>query len=154
MTTTFHITRIRDGYTISDGHGVALVDATYDTEAGATPRVGIRLGRERVVERIVPGGSDALGLVEASLDFREARVLALATQRRPKMDETPSMPESQRHLLRHPHGFARSVFYTVGSPQPVVGQRRPEAARAHASVSSTCRAACSGKPRCHRLQLR
>jgi hypothetical protein len=35
MTTTFHITRIRDGYTISDGHGVALVDATYDTEAGA-----------------------------------------------------------------------------------------------------------------------
>jgi hypothetical protein len=35
MTTTFHITRMRDGYTICDGHGVALVDATYDTEAGA-----------------------------------------------------------------------------------------------------------------------
>jgi hypothetical protein len=35
MTTTLHITRMRDGYAICDGHGVALGDATYDTEAEA-----------------------------------------------------------------------------------------------------------------------
>jgi hypothetical protein len=46
MTTTFHITRVRDGYTICDGHGVALVDATYDTEAGATD-MAIRFAQDQ-----------------------------------------------------------------------------------------------------------
>jgi hypothetical protein len=48
MTTTFHITRVRDGFTISDGHGVALVDATYDTEAGAAD-MAIRFAQDEGV---------------------------------------------------------------------------------------------------------
>jgi hypothetical protein len=48
MTTTFHITRMRDGYTICDGHGVALVDATYDTEAGAAD-IAIRFAQDQGV---------------------------------------------------------------------------------------------------------
>ena len=46
MTTTFHITRMRDGYTICDGHGVALVDATYDIEAQAAD-MAIRFAKDQ-----------------------------------------------------------------------------------------------------------
>jgi hypothetical protein len=46
MNTTFHITRMRDGYTICDGHGVALVDATYDAEAEAAD-MAIRFAQDQ-----------------------------------------------------------------------------------------------------------
>jgi hypothetical protein len=46
MTITLHITRMREGYTISDGHGVTLVDATYDTEAEAAD-MAIRFAQDQ-----------------------------------------------------------------------------------------------------------